>query len=80
MSRHQCQSCAMPIESGNYCVHCADTNGNLHPFEESFERMVQFMCGQKPGLGRKEAEQQTLAYMANMPAWRNHPKVKGAAR
>ena len=26
-------------------------------------------------LPRPEAEQQTLAYMAKMPAWKNHPRV-----
>jgi hypothetical protein len=57
----------MPIESGSYCQYCADENGNLQPFEERFERMVQWMS------------RQTLAHMAQMPAWRDHPKVKAAA-
>ena len=79
MSQQQCQSCAMPIESGIYCQYCADEKGNLQPFEERFERMVQWMSRQKPDLPREEAQKQTLAYMAQMPAWRDHPKVKGAA-
>jgi hypothetical protein len=76
MSHQQCQSCAMPIESGIYCQYCADEKGNLQPFEERFERMVQWMSRQKPELSRDEVQNQTLAYMAQMPAWRDHPKVK----
>jgi len=79
MSYTQCQSCAMPIESGSYCKYCADDKGNLQPFEERFERMVQWMSSQKPDLSPAEAQKQTLAYMAGMPAWRDHPKVKAAA-
>ena len=78
MSNQPCQSCAMPIESGSYCQYCADEHGNLQPFEERFERMVQWMARQKPGLSTDEARQQTFAYMAEMPAWRDHPKVKAA--
>ena len=78
MSQHQCQSCAMPIETGIYCQYCSDEKGNLQPFEERFERMVQWMSRQKPDLSRQEAQKQTLAYMAQMPAWRDHPKVKSA--
>jgi hypothetical protein len=79
MSQHQCQSCAMPIETGIYCQYCSDEKGNLQPFEERFERMVQWMSRQQPDLSREEAQKQTLAYMAQMPAWRDHPKVKSAA-
>jgi hypothetical protein len=74
----QCQSCAMPIASGSYCQHCTDANGNLQPFEERCERMVQWMVRQRPELSPEEARRQTLAYMAQMPAWRDHPQLKGA--
>jgi hypothetical protein len=80
MSHQQCESCAMPIETGHYCQYCADEKGNLQPFEERFERMVQWMASQKPGLSREDAQEQTLAYMAQMPAWRDHPKVKQAVK
>jgi hypothetical protein len=79
MSHQQCQSCAMPIESGKYCQYCADEKGNLHSFDESVERMAQFMSRQTPGLSPEDAQKQTLAYMAQMPAWRDHPKLKTAA-
>ena len=79
MSHTQCQSCAMPIESGSYCKYCTDEKGNLQPFEQRFERMVQWMSRQKPNLSPDEAQKQTLATMAQMPAWRDHPKVKAAA-
>jgi hypothetical protein len=69
----------MPIESGSYCPYCVDEKGNLQPFEERFQRMVQWASRQKPDLSLDEAQRQTLAYMAQMPAWRDHPKVKAAA-
>jgi hypothetical protein len=80
MSQMQCQSCAMPIENGRYCKYCADEKGNLQPFEDRFERMVQWTSREKPDLSLAEAQQQTLAYMAQMPAWRDHPKVKAAVK
>ena len=78
MSQSQCQSCAMPIESGIYCQYCTDENGQLHPFEERFARMVQWALREKPGLSQAEAQKQTLSYMAQMPAWRDHPELKAA--
>jgi hypothetical protein len=78
MSQTQCQSCAMPIESGIYCHYCADEKGQLQPFEERLARMVQWTLREKPGLSPAEAQQQTLAYMAKMPAWRDHPELKAA--
>ncbi len=77
MSQEQCQSCGMPIEVGIYCQYCADENGNLQPFEERFERMVQWQARREPGASRADLEKKTLAYMATMPAWKEHPRVKG---
>ncbi len=76
MSNHNCESCGMSIESGRYCQYCAGEDGRLPPFEESFERMVQWMWRERPALSRAEAEQQTLAYMKDMPAWRDDPALK----
>jgi hypothetical protein len=78
MSKHACESCGMPIESGALCSYCVDEKGQLQPFEERFSRMVAWQERQQPGLARAEAEKQTLAYMATMPAWRDHPRVRGA--
>jgi hypothetical protein len=77
-NQHNCLSCGMPIESGPYCQYCADSDGKLHGFDESFQRMVQFMIRQRPGLSQAAAEKETLAYMASMPAWKDHPQVKKA--
>ena len=41
-TEHRCSSCTMPIESGTLCEHCSDDQGDLRPFEELFERMVQW--------------------------------------
>jgi len=73
-----CDSCGMPIETGPYCNHCVDAHGKLQPFDERSERMVQWQMRQKPNLDRAQAEKDTLAYMARMPAWKDHPRVKRA--
>lgn len=77
---HQCESCSMPIETGRYCQYCVDERGELQPFEERFERMVAWQARRSPGKSRDALEAETLAYMAKMPAWRDHPKVRAAAR
>jgi hypothetical protein len=77
MSQHHCESCGMPIEAGPYCQYCVDEQGELQVFDERFARMVQFTRRHDPSLDQKTAEERTLAYMATMPAWKNHPKVKG---
>jgi len=71
-----CQSCGMPIEAGPYCQYCADEHGNLHGFDETVSRMGQFMKRQTPGISDDDAERLTLDYMANMPAWRDHPELR----
>ncbi|HEY4102852.1 MAG TPA: hypothetical protein VGM44_03140 [Polyangiaceae bacterium] len=73
-----CESCGMPIETGPYCQYCVDEHGKLQAFDERFERMVQWQLKKKPGTARPEAERETLAYMAKMPAWRDHPRVRAA--
>jgi hypothetical protein len=77
MTMHRCESCAMPIDAGRFCRHCSDENGNLQSFEARFEGMSAFFMGQDPSLDRAEAERRTRDYMANMPAWKDHPKLKG---
>lgn len=75
MTETQCQSCTMPIESGALCQYCGDNHGQLRPFDELFPRMVQWSMKQEPSLAQAEAERQTLAFMATMPAWRDHPDL-----
>lgn len=76
----KCQSCGMTIEDGTYCQHCVDDAGNLQSFEERFERMAQWMRRHEPNATQEETEQKTLAYMATMPAWSDHPRVKSAQK
>jgi hypothetical protein len=76
MTTIECESCAMPIETGRYCAHCTDADGELQPFEERFERMVSFQSRRQPEATRADVEATTLAYMATMPAWRDHPRVR----
>jgi hypothetical protein len=69
----------MPIETGRYCVHCTDGTGALQPFEDRFERMVSWQQRRNPGSTRAELEAATLAYLATMPAWRDHPRVRASS-
>ncbi len=71
-----CQSCSMTIEDGTLCQHCSDAEGNLLSFDECLERFVQWTRRREPDLGRPEAEHKTVAFMASMPAWADHPEVK----
>ena len=76
MTTTSCESCGMPIETGRYCPHCTGADGELQSFEERFEKMVAFQARREPDAPREELEAKTLAYMATMPAWSDHPKVK----
>ena len=75
---HPCESCSMPIETGRYCRHCTDANGKLQSFEERFERLIAFQQRRAPGASRPELERAAFAFMARMPAWKDHPKVIAA--
>ena len=70
-----CESCGMPIESGHYCQYCTDAEGNLQDFETRFTTMVEWQARRNPDASRAQLEADTRAYMATMPAWRNHPKL-----
>ncbi|MCR9247764.1 MAG: hypothetical protein NXI31_22280 [bacterium] len=73
--KQPCQSCTMPIESGPLCQYCGDEHGKLRPFGELFERMVQWTLSQPDAPERAAAERQTIAFMAEQPAWRGHPEI-----
>ncbi len=77
MTTASCESCGMPIESGHYCSYCTDADGRLQPFEERFERMVDWQARRDPGASRQALEAATRAYMRTMPAWRDHPALGG---
>jgi hypothetical protein len=68
----------MPIESGLYCPYCTDPTGKLQDFDDRLERLTQFTLRQEQGLTRPTARQRALEYMATMPAWRDHPRLKAA--
>ena len=70
-----CLSCTMPIESGTLCPHCSNEAGELRPFGELFERMVQWTLTNEAELDRAEAERRTLAFMGERPAWKDHPEL-----
>lgn len=76
MANTPCESCGMPIESGHYCQYCVDESGKLQPFEERLERMMAWQARREPKASRAELEKKTLAYIATVPAWKDHPRVK----
>lgn len=73
-----CQSCGMPIATGRYCPHCVDAHGALQDFDTRFARCLAWAMREDPTLSREQAEAQTLAWMARMPAWAEHPRVQQA--
>ncbi|MGA1836978.1 hypothetical protein VD659_08595 [Herbiconiux sp. 11R-BC] len=70
-----CESCSMPIESGRYCEHCTDDNGQLQDFDTRFTAMVSWQQRSHPEASQAQVEADTLEFMAAMPAWREHPRV-----
>ena len=76
-----CHACGMPLEkkedfAGNneqsdFCVHCADENGNVHTCEEIFEGGVQFFMG-AAGADRALAERVTRKNMKKLPYWQGN--------
>lgn len=74
-----CESCGMPIESGHYCTYCTDENGELQDFDTRFAAMVAWQQRRGPGTPREQVEADTRAYLASMPAWRDHPKLVAKA-
>ncbi len=73
--QQHCESCGMPIETGRYCAHCVDEHGELQDFEARFARMTSWQRRSHPEQSDDEVARATLAYMATMPAWRDHPRV-----
>ena len=74
-NQNNCESCGMPIESGRYCPYCTDADGNLQDFDTRFATMVDWQARRNPDASRVQLEADTRAYLATMPAWRNHPKL-----
>jgi Putative zinc ribbon domain len=81
MTTQTCDSCGMPLRTAEdhapghdaLCNYCAP-GGTLQPFDERFERMVQWSMRQN-GLDRPAAEQATRDYMRTMPAWKDNPAL-----
>ena len=53
--------------------------GEVAEQAERFARMVGWQTRRHPEQSRAEVEAATLAFMATMPAWRDHPRVTGRA-
>lgn len=77
MKETSCESCSMAIESGPYCEYCTDESGSLRGFEETVQRMIQFVMHQDGSLSREQAKEKTYEFMGTMPAWKDHPSLRG---
>lgn len=80
MSDRKCISCGMPLTrptdhakgdvTRDWCVHCADAEGDLKPWEAVVEGMTAFIVrgqGLDEGVARDMAERM----LVTMPAWRD---------
>ncbi len=74
-----CESCSMPIESGRYCAHCTDADGELQDFDTRFAAMVSWQRRRHPLRSIERIEAETREFMAGMPAWRDHPRLRAEA-
>ena len=72
MTTLTCESCSMPIETGRYCVHCTDAEGNLQGFEERFAAMTTWRLEREPGLDREAAEAYRQEKLAIEEAMSSH--------
>lgn len=73
-----CHACGMPLEkkedfaggneAANFCLHCADAEGNVRSCEEIFEGGVQFFMS-ATGADRALAERVTRKNMKGLPHW-----------
>ncbi|NTW30757.1 MAG: AraC family transcriptional regulator [Candidatus Moranbacteria bacterium] len=73
-----CHACGMPLEKkedfagGNeaaeFCLHCADVDGNVHSCEAIFESGVRFFMS-AVGADRALAERVTRKNMKRLPQW-----------
>jgi hypothetical protein len=70
-----CESCAVPLSgdfkgpSENYCKHCTDEKGNLHPREAVRRGIAKWFQSWQPGITEKQAKARAENYMQAMPAW-----------
>jgi len=74
MPLHTAADHALGDVASPYCQHCAP-DGTLQPFEERFERMVQWAT-RSEGLDRAAAQARTRDYMRQLPAWKDHPALR----
>lgn len=76
----RCESCGLPVHSYRYCAHCTDEYGNLQSFDARLESIVAEWEVEHPHLTYHEAREQAKHFMAQMPAWRDHPRIVGLRR
>lgn len=73
----QCPSCGLSMPVERLCENCSTDTGALRDFDEMLERFSQWAI-EVDGADPAEARKKSLAYMAQRPAWRDHPALKAA--
>lgn len=76
----KCIACDMPMEkpsdfaagdiTKNYCHYCAREDGSMKSYEEWLEGNIPWAM-KEFNLTEQEARDQGIAFMKNMPAWKD---------
>lgn len=71
-----CHSCTAPLDvpmfqgpSENYCVHCTDETGELHPRDKVQQSIAVWLQEWQPGVTQDQALERARHFMQAMPAW-----------
>jgi hypothetical protein len=70
-----CHSCAMPLNeetrapNTNFCKHCVDDTGNVHPREAIQAGIAQWFKSWQPDIDDAEAQHRASFYLKSMPHW-----------
>ena len=76
----KCISCGMPMlsasdhamgdENKDYCLYCAQPDGELKTYDEALESISAFVA-KTQNISQAEAREVAGAQMAQLPAWRD---------
>ncbi len=77
MEMEFCYSCGMPISMmpeaksslENYCQHCVDEKGEVHPYEQIKAGVAMWLKSWQPNVDETEAQKRADSYLQAMPKW-----------
>ncbi|MGV9713205.1 zinc ribbon domain-containing protein [Gordonia sp. NPDC003424] len=76
-SHHHCESCGMPVQTARYCAYCTDGDGHLQTFDARLDALTAQILTEHRELSWEDAVRSARRLMAEMPAWRDHPRIVG---